>query len=146
VPAVDWLPSPDDVGAEIRTRTKDGGNNELGTFTDKTRPTAAQLAPLIDSVVVRIARKCPHVSDDNQVRARRIAALGVAIKVERTYYPEQVASGRSPYKEMLDEFKAELAELLEDCGNDDGDPSTVDVAMPIHTFTDEPLIGIYTDF
>jgi hypothetical protein len=146
VPAVDWLPSPDDVGAEIRSRTKDGGNNELGTFSPTTRPTRDQLYPLVDAVVARITRRCGRVPEDLYDDARRVAALGVAIKVERTYFPEQVASGNSPYPEMLAEYKEELAELIESCKNDDGDPSTDDTQLlPIHSFTNEPLIGIYTD-
>jgi hypothetical protein len=45
---IPWpLPTPDDVAALLRARTKDADGHELGVFTDTTRPTADQVDELI---------------------------------------------------------------------------------------------------
>ena len=48
--AYDWAPSVEDVGALLRARTiKSETGEELGTFTDETRPTSTAVVSLIDA-------------------------------------------------------------------------------------------------
>lgn len=119
----DWIPSVDDVGAVIRSRTKSAGI-ELGTFTDDTRPTRVEVQPLIDTVTSRISAKCGKIPDDIQAFARRVAAIGVAADVELSYWPEQVSSGNSPYEQLKALFDEGFAELFTASQNDDGDEDT----------------------
>lgn len=126
---VDWSPTPDDVGAEIRSRTTDDTGQELGTFTDETRPTVDDVYALIDAVTARIERRVGDVPESLQPDARRVAALGVACRVELTFFPEQVATGRSPYNHMKAAYDEDLAELVTACHDYAGDPTTGDVGL-----------------
>lgn len=132
----DWIPSPDDVGAVIRARTKDSAGNELGTFTEATRPTRAQVVELTDSVVARIQARCGNIPDEFQDFARRVAAVRAAANVELSYFPEQINASRSQYAELKAEFDETWPELVEACRNTDTDETTDnDSALsPIHTF------------
>lgn len=124
-----WAPSSDDVGAVLRARTKDTLTGvELGKFTENTRPTVAEINPLIDEVVARIVAKVGRRLPDGVHRyARRIAAIGVACDVELSYWPEQIAEGRSPYTELKAQFDEGLADLVSAAQADDGDPDTDDL-------------------
>lgn len=102
------------VGALLRTRTKDAQGNELGTFTTATRPTADEVVLLIGQALEDVtdgapADTLPGVPDTCVTRVQRAAALRAAMLVELTYYPEQISAGRSPYEE----FKALYAEALD---------------------------------
>jgi hypothetical protein len=130
----DWMPSPEDVGAVIRTRTKNRVK-ELGTFTDETRPTRDEIIPLIDAVVQRITARAGKIPDSLQALARRTAALGVACDVELGYFPEQVAEGRSPYEQLRTLYNEQFMELVTASQNDDADDTTGDIeALAVHSF------------
>jgi phage gpG-like protein len=108
----DWAPSVDDVGAVLRARTKDENGNELGTFTDATRPTAVQVNPLIDTATADILAEVGTVPDKVQDNARRVAAIGAALLVELTFFPEQIGTGRSPYTQLKEWYDDKLKRLV----------------------------------
>lgn len=127
----DWAPTVADVGAVLRARTKDDAGNELGTFTEATRPTGAEVEHLIAGAGSDVASIAGDVVGDNETwtdaaplrdRARDLTALGTALVVELSYFPEQVATGRSPYaqlKTLYDERATRFAKALAAAGDPD---------------------------
>lgn len=101
-----WQPTVEAVAGLLRARTVDKVGREMGTFTSDTRPTREQVESLIATATVDIAADTgvlPTGSDDGAVVVRGLAAraaeLYAAMLVELTYFPEQVAAGKSPYGE-----------------------------------------------
>jgi hypothetical protein len=130
----DLTPTLAEVGSHIRVRTKDSNGNELGTFNADTRPTDDQITPLLVKGARAIASHigteiCEGDDEERQEElygdAKDFAALRVAMRIERSYFAEQVGSGKSPYKEMLDEYKEGIATLIEavaeHCSGGDGE-------------------------
>jgi len=98
---VPWRPSVDDVAALLRARTKDASGNEIGTFTDQTRPTDAEVEMLITNGCAKIASLVGwDVPADAQAEALHLAAIVAACEVELSYWPEQVRADRSPYAQL----------------------------------------------
>jgi len=103
-----WQPTVSDVAALLRARTKQIGTaQELGTFTAETRPTGQQVQTLIrkatGDLAMVIGDEVPGVI---MREANETAALKAAMMVELSYFPEQVATNRSPYaqyKELYDD-------------------------------------------
>lgn len=108
MPVSEYTPTVASVAAYLRARTKTRGGAEAGTFnlstvadTDKTRPTAEQVTEHIDDVIGEISGVIGiDVPEEQREPARRVAALGTAMLVELTYWPEQINSGRSPYPQL----------------------------------------------
>lgn len=121
-----WAPTVDDVGALLRARTKDSHGNEVGTFTADTRPTREQVESIIGRVVSDLADSITDPSltplpDRLAGSATRVAVLMAAAEIELSYFPEQVATGRSPYaqyRELLGDRTAALHNALADLGHD----------------------------
>lgn len=124
-----WVPAVADVGALLRARTKDSNGNELGTFTANTRPTGDEVALLIqqaaDDILAATGADIPALVAGV---ARSMAVYRAAMLVELSYWPEQVASNKSPYaayKALYDQglptlVKAVMsAEAGEDVGGED---------------------------
>lgn len=118
----DWGATLADVGALLHARTKDPQGNELGTFTSTTRPTDAQVGILIGHAKGAIENEIGVEIDERwHPAARELVALAAALRIELAYYPEQVATGRSPY--------AQLRELLEGGPGVSGALARLTVAM-----------------
>lgn len=102
---VDLAPTVSDVARLLRARTKDTVGNELGDFTDETRPTADEVAALIEQARGLVGLSLPaDVGDEFVGVATSLIALRAAMLVELTYFPEQVASGRSAYEQYRQMF------------------------------------------
>jgi hypothetical protein len=86
------------VAALLRARTKITGGKEQGTFTESTRPTANEVDNLIDEALDEVLGKIavPKEGTPLEGRARGAIALYAAILIELSYWPEAVASGKSP--------------------------------------------------
>lgn len=132
----DWAPSPADVGAILRTRTKDRNGNEPGTFNSDTRPTGDSAADLIDTIVTEIAADCGAIPDLIQDYARRTAAMGTAAEVELTYWPEQSSRSGSTYdrlyaryQDMFTRLKKQVSEV-----NADGTVTDDEDLLPVFAF------------
>lgn len=145
MPQFDWEPTPKDVGSVLRARTVDDDGNELGTFNDNTRPTGDGVQDLIETQCSIIDADSGEVPERLFVTARRVAALGTACLVELTYFPNEVASGRSPYEHLNLRYLADLKRLIEGIAaiNAGGDLGDEDLT-PIATFDDRCIIGFDT--
>jgi hypothetical protein len=135
----DWAPSPSDVGAVLRSRTKDTNGNELGTFTSDTRPTDSGVNDLIETAVADLASDVGTVPDELQDAARRLAAIGAAILVEQSYFQEQINTDRSPYRELVEWYDKRFARLkkqIEDvnAGGDVGGADSAENLLPVYAF------------
>lgn len=120
MPTSDFTPTVDMVGAILRARTKTAGGSEVGTFNSETRPTDVEVqdlaqtavADLMDAVGPDIADAPGDDPDAYRNGAKRLAALGTAMLVELTYWPEQVATGRSPYAQLKTLYDDRLKRLV----------------------------------
>jgi hypothetical protein len=101
-----------EVAAHIRSRTKDRNGNEVGTFTEDTRPTDAQCDEAITSAVRLIHTKVGHVGDGCCELAREVVALGAAAAIELSYFPEQSRSDRSVYQFLDTRYTTALEGLV----------------------------------
>lgn len=114
-----WSPVPTDVGAKIRSRTRDSQGVETGTFSPDTRPTAAAVEGLIgdatNDVANAIGTTIPELDWD---QAAQVTALGAALLIEVSYFSEEVNSGRSPYPQLLQLYNDRLARLKLAVAND----------------------------
>lgn len=129
------LPTVDDVAAIIRARTQDSHDDELGTFTDDTRPTKTEVERLIiqaSTVVVGATGRLDdlqcYMADAIREQARYWISLMAAMLVELSYFPEQVRSDRSAfiyYKQLWDDdvfgFKG-LIDAVAECKGGEVEP------------------------
>jgi hypothetical protein len=104
----------------LRARTRDTNGAEVGTFTANTRPTDAQVTELIAQSVSDVSSAVgPDIDAALWGDASYVAALGAALQVELSYFPEQIGTGRSPYeqlKELYDERLKRLEAAVEAAG------------------------------
>jgi hypothetical protein len=148
VPTSDYTPDLADVGALITARTKDANGNEAGTFTTSTRPTADQVDSLIGKAVGRLSARIGSDIDASLFdAAKEVAALDVASRVELSFFPDQVAVGRTPYQELVKLHDTAEAELLVDLaavGAVDGEDELSPAGLPRFGFPADagaPLLG-----
>lgn len=115
---IEWAPTLVDVAALIRARTKDRVGNEVGTFTADTRPTGVEVQAFITEAVNHVSlRAGPRLPDNAKSDARDAAALRAAYRVERSYWPEQLARDSSSYEALkaeYDQLMGDLADTLQD--------------------------------
>jgi hypothetical protein len=142
VPTSDWTPSLERVGALLRARTKDTSGNEIGTFSAATRPTDEQATDLIlqaqNDVVSVVGAEVP---DPVVADASYVTALGAALLVELSYFPEQIGTGRSPYpqlKELYDERLKRLIAAVEAAGGTTAGEGGTALLGPSYSF---PMVG-----
>lgn len=113
MPTLDWVPSLDAVGSILRARTRDTQGNEVGTFTPDTRPTGEQVDGLIYTAASDVSAVVgAELPEDLWSAAYAVASYRSAMLVELSYFPEQVATGRSPYEQLRDLYNESLASLL----------------------------------
>ena len=150
MPISEFIPLADDVGSILRTRTKDTNGNEIGTFNGDTRPNGGQVARLIlqGAGDLALAVGSPDLPENLWDSARTVAAYRAACLIELTYFPEQVALGRSPYtqlKELYDELLIALR-LTYRAGSGDPSPGLNDVeaayAFPTGQTSLDTLLGV----
>lgn len=120
----------DDVAAWIRSRTKDSNGNELGTFTDDTRPTAAQVEEAIGDAVVLLHKRVGVIGPGMCTSlAQGVVAIGAAYQIEVSYFAEQARRDMSPLPYLATQYDEALQGLY-DCvaGNlpDSPDPDDPD--------------------
>ena len=101
--------TPANVAALLRARTKDRGGQELGEWTDETRPTLAQVEETIELARRIVAAKVGAPVDACGDVFAVAVEYEAACLIEKSYFPEQVESGRSHY----DQLRAETDTVLE---------------------------------
>lgn len=125
-------PSVDDVALLLRARTKDSNGNEVGTFDDDTRPTAEQVEEQIDAAVSLVGMRLPptdQLPDSLQSAVATLVAYRAALRIEKSYFPEQVRSERSAYAELLEEYRDDLQALQEALISGVGEVVAYDMGM-----------------
>lgn len=132
-----YLPVVSDIGALLRARTKDSFGNELGTFTDDTRPTDEQVLRLIKLAEGDVAVQLPDdLPEEYYQELHALIALKAAMLVELTHFPEQVRTGRSAYAEYERMFDNQMESLKEELIVDP--PPDTTGATPNQTFLSFP--------
>jgi hypothetical protein len=136
-----YLPSVKAMGTFMRARTKDSMGNEIGTFNTNTRPTGQQVAELIQDakdVVISKLGGAAAVTDTSAEMFRELIKYWVAMEIELGYFPEQVATGRSPYQAYLSLFNEAVENELEE-----GEvlPGATTMGSPKYYFPSVKLVG-----
>jgi hypothetical protein len=107
-----FLPSVQDVAEIERARTKDKFGNELGTFTNDTRPTDDGVRGLIrqaaDDVVMLVDTDIPVEAYE---LASSVIAIGTAMLIELAYFPETIGTPNSAYDRYRDWYDLMLQRL-----------------------------------
>jgi hypothetical protein len=151
-----FVPTVDDVGALIRTRTKDRFGNELGTFTADTRPTDDQVLVLVgqayDYVTARVDTDLP---EESWRAARSCIALKAAMMVELSYWPDQIPLNQSPYASLRLEFEGangdggQMAGLVQSVVRENEElvsGETAQTNSPQYNFTNDYPVGMRTSW
>ncbi|MCA1782239.1 MAG: hypothetical protein LC679_08725 [Intrasporangiaceae bacterium] len=154
-----WSPTVDAVGALLRARTKTTDGVEAGTFTVNTRPTAVQVAELIaiatSDVLGAVEEHTVVISDGTTIieeyaysAASGSAVVKAAMLVELSYFPEQVATGRSPYDQLSELYSQRLSHLRRLLGvaGDGNGGLGGRTQSPVYTFPDRTMIGLDTQW
>ena len=106
----EYTPTVSQVAALLRARTKDNVGNELGEFTANTRPTANEVAKLIEAARHDVITLVGEDFDPTLwPQARNATLYRAAMFVELSYYPEQINTERSPYIQMKELYESALA-------------------------------------
>lgn len=112
MPISDYTPSVAQVADQIPTRTKDQYGNEVGTFNSNTRPTDTQVSRLIGEHVGDVANIIgADIPSELFADANTAVAERVAMAIEMAFFPEQVNSDRSPYKQIKEQYEEDIARL-----------------------------------
>src|SRR3954447_5850829 len=121
----DLRPALDELGAIMRARTRDQHGNELGTFTDETRPTADEVDLALDQALALVAPRLGQVSESLLGMARALVALRAAVLVETSYVPEEAdTSEGSAYASYREQYRDALADYDATAGKDVGPTRT----------------------
>jgi hypothetical protein len=148
---VAWAPSVREIAAIMRARTKNANGDEVGTFDETTRPTAAEVEVEIEnqsgfmSLIVGFA---PTISEV-RTAAKNLTKLRTAMMLESSYWPEQIENGMSPFTSWQEQYRLDMIELKKiiDPGGDGGLPGTEPgVGFPSYNFPDPDLVGWETQF
>ena len=137
-----WAPSVQDVANILRARTVNKNGAELGKFDSTTRPTDAEVSGLIEQAYNDVVDAIGQITDvpANLVNsATSIVALGTAMMVEISYFPEQVGSGRSPYAQLAAQYKDKLSRLCDSIVSAGGNRPTADYQAPAGAFGGPPI-------
>lgn len=87
------------VGALLHARTNVMGQ-ERGTFDADTRPTADEVEQLIEQAVADVASRVGEsIPAGRASEATRLAALQTAALIEASYFPHELDSDRSAYRQ-----------------------------------------------
>lgn len=153
MPVSDYQPTVESVAAFLRARTKTRGGAEAGTFStedaadkDITRPTAAQVLVEVDNALSDVSGAIGvDIPEQYREQARRVAGLRAALLIELTYFPEQVATNRSPYaqlKELYDEYWENLLTAMGISTDTGGGAIPVDAGYPSYGGFPATAIGM----
>jgi hypothetical protein len=142
-------PTVDQVALLLRARTKDSAGNEVGTFDSDTRPTDVECNAQIDAAMGLVGVRFPPTSGmtaEQVTGFQALVAYRAAMRIEKSYWPEQVRSDRSAYaqlrEEYLDDLQAFTAAISEGGG---GEVPVYDMAViPAGSWTSIPNDWINT--
>lgn len=108
-----WAPPVADVGALLHARTY-VDSLERGTFDTDTRPTGAQVQKLLDFADGDLLSKIGiAIPERFWPEARRLAAIQAASLVESSYFPNEIDTDRSAYRQYAAMYLAGVDKLYE---------------------------------
>lgn len=98
MPASDYRPSVDDIGARMYARTLDLNGQRSGTFTNTTLPSATQVSTLIDDALATVSGQIGADLPEKVWPLAKVAVIySTAMAIERGYFPETTESTDSAY-------------------------------------------------
>lgn len=108
-------PTVREVAALLESRTRNSRSGMLEkTFNEETRPTAEQVLELIEDAVeeVRTDLGTESVPEPVKGQVRSLIALVTAMKIEESFYTEQMESSKSPYKVFQGQYERRLDRVI----------------------------------
>jgi hypothetical protein len=136
-----WMPTVGDIGNLMRSRTKDSVGNEIGTFTDKTRPKYEQVVEVIRTATDDVISE---TDTDIPAEAYRLARTAIKYKaamlIELSYFPEQVQPSHSPYEHYRQLYMDAMKNLLIALAREESEELYGEAGVPVYaqwTFPDE---------
>jgi len=142
-------PTVDDVALLLRARTKDSNGNEVGTFDDETRPTGDQVEGHITAAMALVGVRFGDTTTwpaEAQTAFASLVAYRAALRVEKSYFPEQVRTDRSAYTQLREEYLDDLQALMDAVSGGGGAgalPSYDMEVLPVGSWTSLPHSFIY---
>lgn len=129
MPAAEFTPTVDELGAFMRARTKTRYGQLAGTFNDTTPVTEPQAEGLIaeaaDEVAIAVGPDLPlgpEGSEDIYKRsAKAVVLLLASMNVELQVVPDQVDDPRSPYAALERRYNSLRKALIEAVADARGD-------------------------
>lgn len=112
-----WLPTVGEVALHVRARTRTRGGAQVGTFTAETAITSTEVQNLIVQAAERMGGKLGTVPENLYDAASSTAAIMAAMFLELSYFPEQINSDRSSYRELKKLLDEDLTSLIEAMGS-----------------------------
>jgi hypothetical protein len=109
LPAIAWLPVPQQVADILRARTKDDQSSEIGAWTANTRPTEYEVYGLIQTAAsdTLAAVNLLHPDyEDPDGAACSLCTYRAAMLIELSYWPEQAAAFRGGSQSAFSEYRA----------------------------------------
>lgn len=109
-------PTVDEVANLLRARTKDNAGQEVGTFNADTRPTGDEVEGHITTAMGLMATRLPastFLPESYAPAVRSLTAYRAAMRIEKSYFPEQVRSDRSAYEQIRQEYVDDLLALTD---------------------------------
>lgn len=140
--AYSWAPGVDDVGALLRARTMTKNGLIIGTFNAYTSPDDVTVMGLINDAAADVQDAIgPEVNVPVTLypQAETLAALGAALQVELSFFPEQVNSGRSPYPQLKTLYDDKLKRLQNAIVSAGGERPTDEAMAPFGAFDGPPV-------
>lgn len=149
-----WAPSPDEVAAILRARTRGPESRdaavagEQGRWSDTTRPTLVQVQELIElacrEVQAAFAGREP-CTDQLRGSAGMAAAYRAAMLIETSYHPEVTRGDDTAFdalRQLYDQAIRQVADaVVRLCPLDDGLVDRSIPLTPIGRGVRQPLIG-----
>lgn len=106
------LPTVADIGALLHARTYVNGV-QIGTFNDDTRPTGDAVTRLVEIAAAGVATQIGEpVPVAYEQEARHLVVLQAATLIEASYFPEQLDSDQSAYRQYSAMFLSSRDALL----------------------------------
>ena len=127
--------TPAMVATLLRARTKDQGGRELGEWTDETRPTLTQVDEAITLATDTVTAKVGAPSEAAAGPFATAVVYEAACMIEKSHFPEQVESGRSPYDQLRVEADAVIEGVRGFQAGDDPSTPGVETAFAFDVCT-----------
>lgn len=137
-----YKPTVSDVGAQIVSRTRDSVGNVLGTFSALTTPTDTQVRVLIDQATNEItAGLDTDLPQGAWKSVRQAIAVLAAMKVELSFFSDQVNTNRSIYPQLSDQYKSLLPQVEKAVVREEEEERTGEFGMAVRPSYDFPDSG-----